>query len=147
MPTYETNITEQEYNNIKSLYVTFPETTPEGKGLSEEGGELLYLSCEVVICDWKTPNKSLVLGIVITEEGENKGKEAEMYLGISNTAIWKTKPIFAALGCENKIFIFDNGKMVINTDEALGCKGNAVFTRELSINGNFRAVLTNILPL
>ncbi len=142
MPKYETDTTQEQFDDAKSLFVVIP----PGKD-GEREGDQIRLACEVAICDWKTPNVSLMLGIVVTEEGVNKGKDAEMYPGVTPESMWKTKPIFAALGVNKKVFTFEDGKMVIDTDAALGAKGKAVFTRIMSNNDNLRSVLTDIEPL
>ena len=140
-PEIQTGVTEEEYAKAQSKYVVIP-PGPSGK-LQE--GDSIDLGIEILKCESKTPGVSIVVTAVVTEEGENNLKEAEMFLGIAKDAMPLTKPIIQALGIEEKVIKFVDGKMRIDTDGFNGATGKGHFVAEMSNKGNMRTVLRSIL--
>lgn len=51
---------------------------------------------ECTSCGWKTEGKSLAWSVIVTEEGSDKDKEAQLFTGIGKDALFKTKAVLNA---------------------------------------------------
>ena len=63
------------------------------------------LKVEVQTPSWKTPGVSYLIPVVVTQEGIDNGKNAELYPGASTGAIWKLKQIYRAVTGEDMPFV------------------------------------------
>ena len=74
---------------------------------------------------WKTVGKSLAFPYQICE-GEDDGKEGEIFCGISKDAAWKIKEILKALSVSYKN---QNGLVAFNPADVAGKKGNVLYAQ------------------
>jgi len=74
---------------------------------------------------WKTVGKSLAFPYQICE-GEDDGKEGEIFCGISKEAAWKIKEILKALNVSYKN---QNGLVAFNPADVAGKKGNVLYAQ------------------
>jgi len=74
---------------------------------------------------WKTVGKSLAFPYQICE-GEDDGKEGEIFCGISKDAAWKIKEILKALNVSYKN---QNGLVAFNPADVAGKKGQVLYAQ------------------
>jgi len=74
---------------------------------------------------WKTVGKSLAFPYQICE-GEDDGKEGEIFCGISKDAAWKIKEILKAINVSYKN---QNGLVAFNPADVAGKKGNVLYAQ------------------
>jgi hypothetical protein len=74
---------------------------------------------------WKTVGKSLAFPYQICE-GEDDGKEGEIFCGISKEAAWKIKEILKALSVSYKN---QNGLVAFNPADVAGKKGQVLYAQ------------------
>jgi hypothetical protein len=74
---------------------------------------------------WKTVGKSLAFPYQICE-GEDDGKEGEIFCGISKEAAWKIKEILKALSVSYKN---QNGLVAFNPADVAGKKGKVLYAQ------------------
>lgn len=141
MPDVILDVSEQDWNEAGSKYVTIP---PGASGQEAEGDNITLL-CESSLPEWKTPGKSLKWGFTVTEKGINEGKYAEMYPAVTKDGLFKTKQIAEALGASGLVE-FKGGRVVLHLDLAAGKVARVKFSRELSNRGNFRSIPTEVYP-
>jgi len=143
---FQLDMTPEEFDEAKeSQFVTIP---PGGDGIEREGDSII-LDIETGAGDWKTPGVSLVVPIIVTQEGINNGCTAEIYPGVSKTAIGITKRMARTLGVYDRVFAIKDGKRVIKPINFAGGKGRMRFVREKTNNFNLisKASAVNVLPL
>ena len=89
MPEFLSPVTQEEYDQSGSKFVTIP-----------PGEKEVYLDIETGLLGWEQQGVSMKLPITITEEGPDKGKQEKISFGVSAKAIWKGKLIYEAVAGE-----------------------------------------------
>lgn len=87
-PEFILPVTEEEYQTAGSKFITFP---PGAKV-----GDVEYRDIETGMLDWDTPNKSMKIEVVVTEEKDN-GKTEKISFGVDSKGIWKGKALYQAI--------------------------------------------------
>jgi len=88
-PEFMLDVTEEEYQNEGSKFITF---APGAKV-----GDVEYRDIEIGMVDWDTPGSSMKVPVTITEEGVDKGKMDKISFGVKKGGIWKGKEIVIAV--------------------------------------------------
>lgn len=88
-PEFQLPVTEEEYQQAGSKFVTF--------AANAKVGDSLFLDIEVGMVDWDTPGQSMKVPITVTEECVDKGKEEKISFGVLKSGIWKGKEIYKAI--------------------------------------------------
>lgn len=139
------DVDEQEYDAVTSKYIVIP----PGKSGVEAEGDSIVLTVEAGMAEWKTPGQSLRVPLTVTEEGINKNKTIDWFLGVKKDAMSVTKPALQSFGIENKVIVKRDGKIGINPAGFVGAQARATIKREMSNKGNLRSVLdsTKFFPI
>ncbi len=85
-PEFILDIDQEAYEQAGSKFITFP---PGAKK-----GDVQYRKIECGMLDWDTPQKSMKIPVVITEEGVDFNKEEKISFGVDAKGIWKGKGIY-----------------------------------------------------
>lgn len=143
--TFETELTEEEYEQITDKYITIP---PGASGVEAEG-DSIRLDVQAGVADWKQQGVSLTIPLTVVTPGINVGKTIDWYAGIKKDAMGITKKGLKAFGVEDKVIVREGGKVSINPLGFESGVASALFRRELSNQGNLRSVLdsTSFLPV
>ncbi len=78
-------VSQEEYESAGSKFISFPQPFVKGA--------VTYRKIECKNLDWDTPNKSMKVEIVVTEDGPDNNKEEKLSFGIDVKGVWKGKGI------------------------------------------------------
>lgn len=122
-------VTPEEYEAIVSPFIEIP---VGASGKPEAGDEVWLLVEAQANIGEKTPGVSYQVPLMVMEEGVNKGKIVDWYLGYQGLALGITKRALKAFGVENKVVQTIKGKMHLFIDQIAGAQAQARFVRQWS---------------
>lgn len=128
MPKITLNISEKEYKEAGSKFITIP---PDATG-KEKPGDTIALLVECGLPDWDTPGVSVKFPVKVIQKGSiDEGKTDKLSCGVSANAVWKLKDVAAGFGKENAV-TFENGKPTIDAEAFVGAQAKGIWQRLLS---------------
>lgn len=123
------DVTPEDYESMVSPFIEIP-TGASGK--PEAGDECWLLVEAQANIGEKTPGVSYQVPLMVMEEGINKGKVVDWYLGYRGVALNITKRALKAFDVESEVVKEDKGKMHLFIDRIAGAQAKARFAREWS---------------
>ena len=123
------DVTPEDYESMVSPFIEIP-TGASGK--PEAGDECFLLVEAQANIGEKTPGVSYQVPLMVMEEGINKGKVVDWYLGYSGVALSITKRALKAFGVGDEVVQNIKGTMHFFIDRIAGAQAKARFVREWS---------------
>lgn len=123
-------MSEEDFDDIpeSGAFVEIPPNSPDGV---PRAGDSIILDVEVTDCR-EYSARALIADLMVITKGNNYGKTASIYPGISKEGLGITKRMAKAFGIADTFFAKKDGKVSIVPTALIGAQAKARFSAEWS---------------